>query len=302
MPNQRKESVRISIDKLAFALIISDTADALVYDTPDMINGVTELTVSRNSSILTHRSSGGPEQIRQDGDTQIDMILDGVSEALKAKYISGYYNTENGMYREGWGGKPPELAVGFRGEKANGKFKYTWFYKGALAVADEKYQHKTNTVTPQGETYKFSAVEPQYVVDPNNNLKSSFQSDDPNAPIGLTDAALANLLTGWFSTPQYVPTAPGTPISDLAASTGTGASGSVALAFSAPAGAASVKVQVETPTGKWEDIATAAALSASATSATINGLTPSGIFNFRLAIVGGASNGISNESSATAKA
>ncbi|MEK0314780.1 S-layer homology domain-containing protein [Cohnella sp. 56] len=90
------------------------------------------------------------------------------------------------------------------------------------------------------------------------------------------------------------PTAPPTDL------TATANDGQVSLKFSAPTGATSVTVEQSSDGGaNWTPATTNGAVAASATSATVTGLTNGKAYRFRLVIAGGAHAGISNTADAT---
>ncbi len=292
-----KQSVRISVDMLYIAEVLVDSASELIYDTPEAIKGVGAVDVSYNSSKVPHWSDGVPSEIiGQDGVTTVAINLDGLSARMKAKVLGTDYSTSNGMYREGIGENGKYIAVGYRAPKGNGEARFTWFLKGQFSKPGTETNAGFNgTVTPQQDNYVYTAVKPVYFANQKYGIKNGLDSDDENIPSGLTKELLSVPETGFFSNPLYTAIAPGTAISDLAGATGSGAAGTMALTFSAPTGAVEVYAQVKDPISNvWQRAATAAAIVAASTSATITGLTPGNTYDVRLVVIGGAKNGFSN--------
>lgn len=291
-----KQSVRISVDQLYYALVTADTALTLTYGTPVKLPGVTEVNVEKTSTKVPHYSDGVPsEVISQDGETRVTFMHDGLSSLVKAAVLGTTYTAGTGLYQEGFGEVAPAIALGYRSEKANGYYKYTWFLKGYLSKTSDVSQTIAASVTAQTDSYVFLAVKPKYYENVSYGLKQSYHSDDENAPSGLTDALLIVPETGWFSTPLYTPVAPGTALADVAGATGAGAAGTMALTFTAPSGATSVYVQVKDPISLvWQTATTSAAITAASTSATVTGLTAGNTYDVRLVVIGGTKAGISN--------
>jgi len=284
---------------LFLAKVLTDAAAGATYDTPFEVPGVTEIGITRNNSNQSiYADDIAYETVQQQGDIDIAVSLAGLSAEKRAEVTGGSYSSSTGAVEYDGSVVPEQYALGYRRQKANGEYRFHWFMKGSFTRPDSTATTKSGSVSPQAMQYSYRALNRIY----DDLLERSVDSDDENLPTGLTAALLNSAATGWFSTPEYTPVAPGTAISDLAASTGSGASGSVDLTFSAPTGAESVRMQVETPGGDWEYIDTDAALTAASTSATVSGLTASNTYNFRLVVAGGASNGISNEDDAAAKA
>lgn len=293
-----KQSVAIGVDRLVIALLTSDTSSGVVYGTPEEIKGVSEIGLTINNSRgVFYADDGSYETYEQQGDIDALISLAGLSAEKRAEYTGASYSSANGAAVDGKSDNPPYVAIGFRTQKANTKYRYVWLLKGQLSKPNRTNQTKGSTTNPQPEQYNFKALHREY----DGNWRRTLDSDDANCPTGLTDALLYNITTGWFSNPDYVPVAPGTAIADLAASSGTG-SGEIDLTFSAATSATSVKVQVNDAAlgSTWIDATTSAALDATSTTATVTGLTAGNTYNLRLVVVGGTKNGISNTASAAA--
>ncbi len=292
-----KQSIRIGVDKLYYALMLSDTVGEASYANPEQIQGTTEIALTLNNTVGTfYADDGAYEAFTQQGDIEFAISLAGLSQEVRARLTGAQYDPLTGLAVDGQTDSPPNVAIGFRSQKANGQYRYVWVLKGKFSKANATYSTKGSTVTPQAEQYTYKALNRIY----DNNWRQMLDSDDANLPIGLNNAALSDPITGWFSSPNYRPAAPGTPISDLAAATGL-TTGTIGLTFSAPAGATLIKAQVEV-LGSWIDVATEASITAASTSAKIIGLTAGNTYTCRLVVVGGASNGISNSAGAAAGA
>ena len=293
-----RQSVKIGVDRLCYALMLTDNSGGATYDIVESIPGTTEVGITQNNSVGTfYADDGSYETYNQQGDIELSISLAGLSQKVRALLTGASYSV-NGLATDGKADNAPNVAIGFRTQKANGKYRYVWVYKGKFSKSDGTHQTKTGTVTTQTEQYSYKALHREY----DGKWRQMLDSDDENLPIGLSDGDLYNITTGWFSSPNYVPVAPGTPISDLAAATSL-TSGAIDLTFSAPTGATSVKAQVNDPTiGVWTDVTTEAPITASSTSAKIIGLTAGNTYSCRLVVIGGASNGTSNADSAAAGA
>ncbi|MCK5128344.1 MAG: hypothetical protein KAQ68_00720 [Clostridiales bacterium] len=289
-----KQSVRIGVDRFFYAPLISDEASGISYDDCVSVPGVTEVSVTLNSTIETFYADDGPfETFVNEGDKEVKISLAGMSADVVSALTGASYSSTNGLIKDSKSDNPPNVAVGFRSQKANGEYRYVWIYKGKFSKSDATAQTKSGSAAPQADSYTYKATMRVY----DGNWRQMLDSDDANCPTGLTVAMLNDATTGWFSSPDFVPVAPGTPLSDVAATTGS-SSGEINLAFTAPSGATSVKAQVNTLAG-WVTVQTAAPITAVSTTAIITGLTAGNTYDCRLLVVGGNSNGISNTDSAT---
>lgn len=290
-----KQSVRIGIDQLFIALVSVDTLSALTYAATQRLMGVSEAVVAKSGTKKPVYSDDMPQEtINQDGETTVTFKMDGLSGIIEAMVLGSAYSAANGLHEEGLGEVAPYLALGYRSKKANGFYKYTWFLKGTISKGGDTSQTVAAEITPQVDTYIFSAIKPTYYSGQTKGLRRNFSSDDANCPAGLTDTLLIVPETGWFSSPLYSPAAPGTAIADLSGATGDVA-GEIDLTFTAPAGCLSAKAQIKDPISSvWADATTAAAIVAASTTAVITGLTPGNLYDVRLVVIGGTKSGISN--------
>ena len=280
---------RIGVDKLYYAPIVLDDTEGCTYAEPVHMQGVTDIGYKPNSKQVTFAADDGIyASITTDGEIEVEISVADILAADYA-YLMGCDISESGLVTEGNADAPKEVALGYRSMKSDGSYRYEWILKGTFAKPSQTSKSKGNGVDPQSKTVKFAALNRTF----DGNTRRWYDSDNDNAPIGLTDAILSDECTGWFADPDFVPSAPGTPISDLAAA--SGALGEIGLTFSAPVGATSVKVQVsDSAIGAWTDWETSAELSESSTSAVVTGLTAGNVYGIRLVVIGGAKGGISN--------
>lgn len=289
---------RISVDKLYAAVILSDDVNGTTYDTPVWLQGVNTISYDPATQTSTYDADGG---------TYVSYSADGASTAtitvadlLPENYallMGLQQDPTNGMITEGAADNAPEVALGFRTQKSNGAYRFIWILKGKFAKGQESYTTKGGsgvTFSPQ----EITLTAEQRISD--GEKRHRIDSDDAKFPVGLTVDAISSDVDGWFSSPNYVPAAPGTPISDLVATTGAGDAGTIDLTFSAPTGATEVRVQANV-FGTWVDVSTAAPITAASTTATITGLVAGNSYTVRLLVISGAKNGASNEETAAAK-
>lgn len=290
---------RIGVDKLYAALVTSDDSSGVVYGTPFALQGVTEIGYNPNTQMAVfYADDGAYESISQDGETDLNIK---VADLLPAHYalLMGVTQSANGVIDEDRDDNPPEVAIGYRTKKSNGEYRYVWVLKGKFGKPQISAQTGAGSINMQQMEIPYKGLNRDY----DGKKRRKVDTDDDLFPTGLTNAAMANEVTGWFSSPDYVPVAPGTPIADLAAATGSGAAGTMALTFSAPTGATSVKVQAQDAAfGTWVDVETSATITDASTGATVEGLTAGNTYSVRLVVVGGTKNGISNTASAVAHA
>lgn len=104
------------------------------------------------------------------------------------------------LYKNGWlvknkDDKAPEVAVGYRAKKLNGKYEFVWLYVGTFGQGyDDNYQTQEDKVTTQTATLKGSFYERTC----DGNFET--QVDESNLLAEHTDAATA--IKNWFGKVQ----------------------------------------------------------------------------------------------------
>lgn len=104
------------------------------------------------------------------------------------------------LYKNGWlvknkDDKAPEVAVGYRAKKLNGKYEFVWLYVGTFGQGyDDNYQTQEDKVTTQTATLKGSFYERAC----DGNFET--QVDESNLLAEHTDAATA--IKNWFGKVQ----------------------------------------------------------------------------------------------------
>lgn len=104
------------------------------------------------------------------------------------------------LYKNGWlvknkNDKAPEVAVGYRAKKLNGKYEFVWLYVGTFGQGyDDNYQTQEDKVTTQTATLKGSFYERAC----DENFET--QVDESNLLAEHTDAAAA--IKNWFGKVQ----------------------------------------------------------------------------------------------------
>lgn len=296
MTSNVKPLPRIGVDRLVFAQKLTDTETGATYATSLAMIAAVELTETPNAEIANfHADDGIYVQTSRSGEPTVAATLANIDPETWALLMGATYSSANGLVEEGLNNVPLEGAFGYRAQLSNGTYEYIWYMMGVFSKSAKTYNTKAESVAYQTTPIQFNAkpiVEGAIVA-------RRFTTDDPNAPVGLTDDALKSITTGWFSDPNIVPVAPGTPIADFAVTTGS--AGELDATWTMPVSATSQKIQVLDPvSGEYQDATLSATLLPTGSSATITGLTATNTYTARLVVVSGTNNGISNTDSAAA--
>jgi phi13 family phage major tail protein len=288
---------RIGADRMYWAKLLTDPTDAEpTYDTPIRLQGLVDLSETPNADNSNFYADDGVYvQTSRPGDVQAAVTVANIMPEIWALLMGASYNGANGQIKEGQNDVPLAGALGFRAQLSNGNYEYVWYKVGVFSKSAKTYTTKGESITYNTSPLTFHARPESY----DAVLANRFTSGEPNAPAGLTDALLINESTGFFSDPNYVPTAPGTPIADFAIATGS--AGQLDATWTAAVSASLVKIQILDPvSGNYNDATTGIAIAVGANSATITGLTSGNTYTARLVVVSGTNNGISNTDTAAA--
>ncbi len=288
----------IGIDRAYVALLLTEPVAAdPTYSTPVRLKGAVEATFNPNANIQNFYADDGVYvSTSRAGDIELDITLAGLEAEIYALLVGADYDSSNGLVEENQNDVPPEFALGFRAQLSDGSFEYNWLKIGVFAKPQQAYATKAETISYQTKPLIFMA-RPQAF---GSEYRQYFNSDDDNFPVGLTDALLINESTGWASDPNFIPSAPGTPIADFAIVSGSGA-GELDAAWTAAVGATNVKIQILDPvSGDYQDATTEDPIAVGDALATVTGLTTGNTYTARLVVTSGTNNGISNIDSADA--
>lgn len=290
-----KPKLRISVDKLYYALVLSDTEEGTTYSAPIWLQGVNSVSYNPNTQTQSYDADGGTyESYSADGDIQTTIT---VADLLPEHYaaLMGLQHDVNGVVTEDLSDNPPEVAIGFRSQKSNGAQRFIWIMKGKFSKQQEDYTSKGGT----GVTYQPRQIMHTAIMRTSDGKKRrQLDSDDPKNT--LTVNQLTSDVNGWFSSPDFDPgnyQSGLTPVSDLVATSGA-AAGQITLAWTAATGASNVAVQVS----QGSDWITVDNKAAADSAATLTGLQAGKDYLVRLYVTGGAKAGISNVSAAKAGA
>jgi phi13 family phage major tail protein len=151
----------VGLEDVYYATLTSDGSDGAVYGTPVKIAGA--ITANNksgsNSATLfgdnkpmdTSSSLGGIELELSTADIPIETEAVLLGATVTAGVIS-YKSSDT----------PPWIALGFKGKKSNGAYRYIWLDKGKFRVPDDNYATQKDTVEYQPPTIMGNFVAREY--------------------------------------------------------------------------------------------------------------------------------------------
>lgn len=187
-------------DKLFYALVTTDTADAYAADTPVALAplrvAVQTPTVNSSTQYFDNQAF---LTMTSEGDTKIAIEIAGMPLETYAALLGKAYDAVNNRIYDN-GGLAPDVALGWRALNSDGTYTLYWFLKGTFAPFAEETATQTDTPDPKALSLEFTAVKTIHQFDLGDSL-----TDSVKRVISRKSADVS----GWFDAVK-IP-APGTP-------------------------------------------------------------------------------------------
>lgn len=181
------------------AIVTSNTETQYVTETPVKIGRAIKAKISDKWSIEKIRSDDGIEDtVELYEGTDVELEVNTLAPQDRKLLFGQMY--EKGFLTKNKNDKAPEIAIGYRTKRVNGKYEFAWHYCGKFAEGNEDefetMQDKVNTKT---STLKGSFYE--------RNIDGNYQVlvDESNLAADATEAKAA--IKDWFSKVQEPKTA-----------------------------------------------------------------------------------------------
>lgn len=186
-----------SFRDLYVALVTTNTAQLYETDTPVKLARAISGKVSDKFSTEKIYSDDGVEEVLEyyQG-TDVEFAVNSLAPQDKKLLFGHLY--EKGFLVKNKDDRAPEVAIGYRAKKLNGKYEFVWLYVGTFGQGyDDNYATEEDKVTTQTATLKGSFYE--RAIDGNYEI----QVDESNLLADHTDAKTA--IKNWFASVQEYP-------------------------------------------------------------------------------------------------
>lgn len=186
-----------SFRDLHVALVTANDATNYVAGKPVKLARAIKGKVSDKFSTEKIYSDDGVEEVTQTYEgTDVEFEVNSLAPQDKQLLFGHLY--QNGFLVKNKNDKAPEVAVGYRAKKLNGKYEFVWLYVGTFGQGfDDNYQTEEDKVTTQTATLKGSFYE--RAIDGNYHI----QVDESNLLEEHADAKTA--IGAWFDAVQEYP-------------------------------------------------------------------------------------------------
>ena len=153
-------SSTVGLKNMVLAPLSVDTEATITYGALQLVAGAIEATITPENS--------DPE-VQYADDIEFDVLYPDPELSFKTKMadiplqiqeaIFGNRIDDKGVLVRASVDKPPYFAVGFKSEKANGKFRYVWLYKVRAKPVTENYATKEGgTINRQNGEVEWTAI------------------------------------------------------------------------------------------------------------------------------------------------
>lgn len=214
---------KVGLDQAYYALVTADSSSAYTAGTPAWLAPAGSASVEPSSSLETQYADDKPYDVSaSEGDSKIKMELAGIDPQTLAIITGRVFDATTGRIYDN-GGTPPDVAVGWRSKKTNGKYRYYWFLKGKFSMPKEEFATQGEKPDPKTIELEFTAIRTTYAF----NLGSI--TDSVKRVMGDEDTTNFSA-TGWFNQVQVPAVA---SVSALALSSSSPTTGATAVSVSA---------------------------------------------------------------------
>ena len=137
----------IGLDKLYYATITDDENGEEIYGTPTQLAKAisAELSVELAEATL-YADDGAAEIVKEFKNGTISLGVDDIGSTTAAALTGVTVDKNNVVVSNSEDGGDP-VAVGFRGKKSNGKYKYYWLYRVKFGIPATNLATKGDSIT-----------------------------------------------------------------------------------------------------------------------------------------------------------
>jgi len=193
--------VLIGLSDLHYTTIVSDatTVETAFANPIKRLAKAIEATITPNTSnAVLYADDGAAETASSEGETEISLTIDKLMNAVYAELLGKETNAD-GVVVDSSGDVAPNVALAFRSQKSNGKYRYFWFYKGTFQSPEESYATKGESIEYNTPSITGVFVHSDVVKNgKGEGVKRMFVDEDDE---GVDPAVIANWFTGVYTGP-----------------------------------------------------------------------------------------------------
>jgi phi13 family phage major tail protein len=148
----------VGLRDLYIATVTTDTVATYAAGATSQLAPVVTATNKPKSGTKTQYADDSAYDVFfSEGETVIELEVTNIPLSTLATLLGKYYDGTNFFMADNTG-TPPDMALGFRSAKSNGKYRYFWYLKGKFSVPDEEYSTMADSPDPKTIKLTFTAV------------------------------------------------------------------------------------------------------------------------------------------------
>lgn len=189
-----KRSRYVGLKDIYVALVLENTESSYVADTPVKLARAIKAKISdKRSSEDLESDDGTEESLDAYEGTEVEIEVNSLAPQDLALLFGHKY--ENGYLIKNRSDRAPEVALGYRARKLNGKYEFVWLYVGRFSEGKDT-NRETYGKKPTAQTETVKGTFHERAID--GNIETSV--DEDNLIAANTTAAEA--IEDWFSKVQ----------------------------------------------------------------------------------------------------
>jgi phi13 family phage major tail protein len=173
--------VQVGLRDLYYAILTKDDSTGVAYQTPVKIAGAINAKISPKSDTQTLYADDGPsESVTTLGEIEVEFEAKDIPLPVQAALLG--HTMSNGILIKNANDTAPYVAIGFRSQKSNGKYRYVWLFKGRFETPEQEYKTKEDKPSFQTPKIKGTFVKRDY----DNNWQIIGDEDEAGFTAGNT--------------------------------------------------------------------------------------------------------------------
>lgn len=188
-----------SFRDLYVALVTANTADLYEAGTPvKLARAISGKVSDKFTSEKIYSDDGVEEVVEHYEGTDVEFEVNSLAPQDKQQLFGHLY--ENGYLVKNKDDKAPEVAIGYRAKKLNGKYEFVWLYCGTFGQGYEgNYATQADKVETQTASLKGAFYE--------RAIDGNYQIEVDESNLLETHADAKSAITNWFTEVQEKPEA-----------------------------------------------------------------------------------------------
>ena len=174
---------QIGLKDLHYAILTKDDSDSVEYDQPKKVGKAISANINPTvNNAELYADDGLSETASALGAISVTIGADKLTKQVQADLLGHKVNSD-GVLEKSSTDTAPYVALGFRSEMSNGKYRYVWLYKGKFQPVEQNYQTKEGTPAFQTPTINATFMKRDH----DDKWEGSVEEGDDSVASGIID-------------------------------------------------------------------------------------------------------------------